>query len=358
MRIAAAFVAVTLLHGALGSGASAEGLELVFDTESAHAVLDLLTGSVAATPEELARVAALPANQAQIRHHTRFRASFTTASFIEALGKAARGEPMGDDPWDLATARERLIPTRSLLAKVEASKQALSDAIGSRLTAFLPAGRVANINVHFIVGGGSDGFAPNDTDFYIALQFFRGDEEGLRVLMTHELFHVIRPSRKPAEREAAVVPRNVRNARELLDQTMNEGVASWIGDPTAATGGGPYVEWFGKKYRRNLERLAENVTLFDSLLFRAWNDKDADPNALQLLGFSGVWDSPLYYVGYAMARYLAEKEGPAAVPSAVRAGPEGFFARYRAAAQKHGAAPIVFSKSSERIFGRLPDPRP
>jgi Putative zinc dependent peptidase (DUF5700) len=358
MRIATAFVAATLLNGALGSDASAEGLELIFDTESAHSVLDVLTGSVAATPEELARVAALPGNQAQIRHHTRFRASFTTASFIEALGKAARGEPLGDDPWDLATARERLIPTRDLLARVEASPHDLSDAIASRLTAFLPPGRTTRVNVHFIVGGGSDGFAPNDTDFYIALQFFRGDEEGLRVLMSHELFHVLRPSKKPAERDAAVVPRKVRNTRGLLDQTMNEGVASWIGDPTLATGGGPYVEWFAKKYRRNLDRLGENVTLFDSLLFRAWNDGDADPNALHLLGFSGVWDSPLYYVGYAMARYLAEKEGPAAVPSAVRAGPEAFFARYRAAALKYGGAPVVFSKSSERIFARLPAPRP
>jgi len=355
MKLATALVAGSLAFSSFR--ASGDGLELIFDTASAHSVLDVLTGSAPATSEELARVAALPGIQAQIRHHSRFRASFTTASFVEALGRAARGEPLGDDPWDLATARERLIQTRDLLAKVEASPQALSDAIATRLTAFIPSGRAARVNVHFIVGGGSDGFASNDADFYIALQFFRGDEEGLRVLMSHELFHILRPSVKPAERDAAVVPRNVRKARQLIDQTTNEGVASWIGDPTAATGGGPYVEWFAKKYRRNLDRLGENVTLFDLLLFRAWNDEDADAETMYMLGFSGTWDSPLYFVGYAMARYLAEKEGPTAVPAAVRAGPEAIFTLYRAAAKKYGAAPVTFSKSSERIFARLLAPR-
>jgi hypothetical protein len=54
-----------------------------------------------------------------------------------------------------------------------------------------------------------------------------------------------------------------------------------------------------------------------------------------------------------MARYLAEKEGPTAVPAAVRAGPVAFFTLYRAASKKYGAAPVTFSKSSERIFARL-----
>ncbi len=137
---------------------------------------------------------------------------------------------------------------------------------------------------------------------------------------------------------------------------MNEGVASWIGDPTRVAAKGPYVEWFAQKYKRNLDRLDQNATLFDTLLFRAWNDAGADPDKLYLLGFSGQWDSPLYFVGYAMARYLAEREGPAAVPSAVRAGAEAFFTRYRAAAKKYGDAPVRFAKSTEEILDALSGP--
>lgn len=333
--------------------ALAAGLELVFDTSAAHATLDLLTGAVPPTPAELARVAALPPNQAQIRHAAAFRASDTTESFVEALDSAARGGPIGADAWGFGIVKERLAATRDLLAKVEASPEAISGPVAARLSSFLPEGEAARVNVHFIVGGTSDGFAPSGNDFYIALHYFRGDEEGLRVLMSHELFHILRRPPKPTERDAAVIPRHVRAARRLVDQTMNEGVASWIGDPTRVTGGGPYVEWFSQKFKRNLDRLGQNVTLFDSLLYRAWNDADANADDLYKLGFSGGWDSPLYFVGYAMARYFAEKEGPEAVAAAVRAGAQAFFARYRAAAKSFGGAPVTFSKSTETILGAL-----
>ncbi len=341
--------AVSLVLFAASTTPARAGLELIFDTSAAHATLDVLTGASPATPEELARVAALPANQAQIRHAARFRASYTAQSFVDDLGKAARNEPLGDDPWELGLVKERLAATKELLQKVETAPKALTDAVASRLAAFVEPGKSARIVVHFIVGGSSDGFAPEASDFYIALHFFRGDEEGLRVLMSHELFHIIRPKPKAVTPEP---PRNVAAARELIDHTMNEGVASWIGDPTRAPAG-PYVDWFALKYKRNLNRLSENVALFDVLLYYIWNDAEADENGLYKLGFSGVWDSPLYFVGYAMAGYLAAKEGPGAVPDAVRAGAEAFFARYRAAAKKHGGAPVTFSKSTEKILTSL-----
>ncbi len=354
MRLAAALSSGLLALAALPARAS--GLDLVFDTSAAHATLDLLTGAAAPTPEELARVAALPGNEAQIRHAAEFRSSLTPASFVEALGKAARGEPLGDDPWAFGLVKARLAPTRDLLARIEAMPGAFSGPVVARLAAFAPEGDAARVNVHFIVGGSSDGFAPAGRDFYIALHYFRGDEDGLRILMSHELFHILRRAPAPAERDAAVVPANVRAAQRLVDQTMNEGVASFIGDPTRAAGGGPYVEWFSQKFKRNLDRLDQNAALFDTLLYRAWHDAAPDADKLYLLGFSGAWDSPLYFVGYAMARYLAEKEGPAAVPAAVRAGAEAFFARYRAAAKTHGGAPVAFSTSTAEILASLPAP--
>jgi hypothetical protein len=348
--------AAALLAGFLAAAPSAPAapLDLVFDTSAARATLDVLTGAVPATPEALARVAALPANQAQIRHAAEFRASYTTASFVEALGKAARNEPLGDDAWAFGLVKARLAGTKDLLAQVEADPAAFSGPVTARLRDWLPTGESIRVNVHFIVGGSSDGFAPDGRDFYLALQYFRGDAEGLRVLMSHELFHILRRSPASAERDAAVVPARVRAARRLLDQTMNEGVASWIGDPTQAKGGGPYVVWFAQKFKRNLARLDQNATLLDTLLFRAWNDPAANPDQLYMLGFSGQWDSPLYFVGYAMARTLAEAHGAPAVAAAVRAGPEAFFARYAAAAKKVGKAPVTFANSTDEILAALP----
>ncbi len=180
--------------------ARGSGLDLVFDTSAAHATLDVLTGAKPATPAELARVAALPANQAQIRQSAQFRAIYTTQSFVEALGKAARNEPLGDDPWAFGLVKARLAATKHLLARLEANPAAFISPVSARLAAFAPEDGNVRVNVSFIVGGGSDGFAPSGRDFYIALHFFRGDEEGLRVLMAHELFHILR--RAPSEGEA------------------------------------------------------------------------------------------------------------------------------------------------------------
>lgn len=339
---------------ALAAGPAPGRLDLVFETESAHATLDVLTGKRPATPDEIARVASLKGNQALVRHAESFRPDWSEASFRKDLGSAARGEPLGEDVWGFAIVKERLEGMRRLLDGLESRPEAFSAPVAARLAAFVPAGETVRVVVHAVVGGSSDGFAPGDGDFYLALHYFRGDEDGLRLLMAHELFHVLykRLRPPPPERETAVLPPGVAATRTLLSQTMNEGVASWIGDATKA-GGGAYVTWFAQKFKRNLDRLDQNTALFDSLLFRLRNDPDVPRGQLTPLGFSGGWDSPLYFVGYAMAAYLEKTEGADTVAAAVREGPESFFARYRAAAKKHAGAPVTFSKSTQEILDKL-----
>ncbi len=350
-----------LLPAALAGAAPAPpetrpGLDLVFETESARATLDVLTGRVPATPEELARVAALPGNRALVQHAGIFRPAWNEASFREDLGKAARGEPLSDDVWAFALVKDRLDATRRLLGEIETDPAAFSRPVAARLAEFMPAGETVHVVVHAVVGGSSDGFAPGDGDFYLALHYFRGDADGLRLLMSHELFHVLRrrlPPPRPKDGKPPDPP-NVVNVRSLLEQTMNEGVATWIGDATRVRGDGPYVAWFAQKFRRNLARLGENAALFDTILFRLDRDPAVSRDALYPIGFGGGWDSPLYFVGYAMASFLEKTDGRAAVAAAVREGPERFFARYLAAAKKSAGAPITFAPSTLEILGKLP----
>src|SRR5262249_47592198 len=161
--------------------------------------------------------------RALVQHAEAYRAAWNEASFRDGLGKAARGEPLGDDVWGFRIVLDRLDATRRLLEAMETRPESFARPVAERLAAFLPAGETVRVTVHALVGGSSDGFAPGDGDFYLALHYFSGDEEGVRLLMSHELFHVLRRRlAPPAKGGAAEPPAQEAAARALLEQTMNE----------------------------------------------------------------------------------------------------------------------------------------
>ena len=355
-RLAAPLLALCL--SALGAGrAPAQGdIRIELDATQPRALLELF-GRGKVTDEELLRVSKLHATQALIRQASRFDPAATEENFRASLRRVVETGASEPDPFRLAVVRSRLEASRSLLQQIEEGRQAFLSDVVARMREYAPAGVALDTKVHFVLGGTSDGFAPASEAFYIALHYFGDDAEGLKTLMAHELFHNVqaglRGGRKPEGRP------NVTKSLSLLQHTVAEGTASMVGDPLALPAGKPYTDFLRAKYKRNLDRIATNFALFEALLFRAYHDPGADYDQLYRLGFSGTWDSPLYFVGYRMGRVIEKYEGKAAVRELIGAEPARFFARYVEVYRKHNDPDIVrFSKPCEEILQSLQRARP
>jgi hypothetical protein len=332
------------------------GIRMTFVFDAAKATLGTLAGEKGADPSEIAK---LPGNVLLVKHQRRFDPNATEERFAEQLRAAASGRKLVPDTFAWNRTVDRLAETRALLARIEEDPELLSEAIRARIARFTPPNQEFPVTVYFIAGGTSDGFAEGDS-FCIALDYFRGDDAGLQVLMAHELFHVAYRTaaaagwKSAAKGKAAKPSPAAERVLPILEETMNEGIASRVGDPTAAAGGKSWVEWFRGKFERNFERLDSSFVLFDTILYRASHDEKAPTEQLYRIGFTGSWDSALYFVGYEMARVIEEEEGPAAIPRLIPEPPLRFFERYVAISRSRpDRVKYRFAAVTEEILARL-----
>lgn len=328
------------------------GIQVAFDFDAARAGLDVLSGQAGA---DVAEIAKLTGNRRLIEQAARFDPTATTERFVATLREAASGKTPSPDPFAFGRTKDRLRETRALLEKIEADPDALAAAVRARIARYTPPDLKFRVTVYVVAGGTSDGFARNDT-FCVALDYFRDDMEGLKLLMAHELFHIARSAmvKRAGGAESSVTAPNFARAVALLDQTMNEGVASRVGDPLETKGGGSYVDWFRKKFQRNLERLDADFALFDTILYRDFHDPGAPADLLYRIGFSGTWDSPLYFVGYEVARVVEEAEGAPAVTRCLSRGPICFFEKYLELSRRRpDRVKHRFASSTEGILEKL-----
>lgn len=331
-------------------------IQLELDSSSARALLDLFSrGKVA--DEELLRVMKLPATQAMIQQAARFDPSATEGNFKLSLRRVIETGSSEQDPFRFAIVKARLESVRSLLKQIEDSPQTFIDGVTGRMREYAPDNVALKSRVHFIVGGTSDGFAPSGDVFYIALHYYGDDYEGLKMLAAHELFHNVQAVLRRAQgrdKQTLAAPANVSNSFAILRNTVNEGTASMVGDALLLPSGKQYSDFLKAKYKKNLERIRSNFALFEALLYRAYNDPRADYNQLYNLGFSGTWDSPLYFVGYRMGKVIEKYKGKEAIKALVGVEPLQFFNQYVEIYKKENDPEIVrFSKSCEEILQKL-----
>ena len=345
------------------SGASAERqnkIQIELDSSNARESLDLLSRDKV-TDEELLRVAKNPATQAMIRQAARFDPSATEDNFKSSLRRVIETGSSEQDPFRFGIVKARLEMVNSLLKQIENDPQTFMNAVTGRMREYSPGNVALKAKVYFIVGGTSDGFAPSSGTSYIALHYYGDDYEGLKTMMAHELFHNVQSaltSTRGGNEQTPTAPVNVSNSLAILQNTVNEGTASLVGDAFLLPGGKQYSDFLKAKYKRNLDRIKSNFALFEALLYRAYNDPEADYNQLYNLGFSGTWDSPLYFVGYQMGKVIEKYKGKEAIKASVGADPVLFFNQYIEIYRKHNDQEIDrFSKSSEEIIQKLQQAR-
>ena len=330
------------------------GIEIAFDASAARATLDALAGKPSLDAEA---AAGLPGNVRMVAQQHRFDPEATEARLVESLRQAAAGGPIAPDTFMLGRrAKPRLAATRTMLAHIEENPRALADDIRQRIRRYTPPDLKFSVQVYFVIGGTSDGFADGGV-FCVALDYFGDDEAGLRTMMAHELFHAAFDAGQEAAPKKAPKPTLSKDAKRvlpLLEQTMNEGIASRVGDPTKVTDGKAWIEWFQGKFNKNFERMGSNFVLFDTILAREYRDPKAPIDDLYNIGFSGTYDSALYFVGYEMARVIEEQDGPEAVVRLAWAGPIDFFSRYVAISKAHpDEVPHRFGTETERIIEKM-----
>ena len=300
---------------------SPSGIEIRFVFDAAQATLDAIAGS----RTDFAEIAKLPGTVRLLAQQRRFDPTATAEKFAKDLADVAAGRKPEPDTFVLLRTKERLADARGLLARVREDSAGVSDAIRSRIARYTPPGVHPGVTVYVIAGGTSDGFADGD-GFSLAIDYFRDDLAGMETLMAHELFHVVfdAAARGRAPSKDRVFP--------LFESTMNEGIASRVGDPLAVSDGKAWIDWFRGKFRRNFERLEASFALFDTILYREARDPAAPLDRLYQIGFTGSFDSALYFVGYEMARVIEEEDGAAGVARLVGKGAIPFFQRYVAIA--------------------------
>lgn len=250
--------------------------------------------------------------EALIKQAARFDDRATKAAFREGLLVASRGETPSPDPFQFGRLITRLGSTEALLQAIDDNRDAFSRELANKITPYSPDGLDFTAPLYLIAGGSSDGFSKEGA-LYVALDFFDGDWEGLQLMAAHELYHAAQ-SHFLADIEPADKLDGKQQAIQHLRGVFNEGLASVVGDAIAQDGDGAYLAWFRRKFERNLARIDQNFLHFENMLYRLYHDADgANAADLYHLGFSGAWDSPHYFVGYAMAKAIEHHKGREAI---------------------------------------------
>jgi hypothetical protein len=334
--------------------AAAPRVRIAIDYETAERTLALLEDP-AVTRESVEELIALPGTRGLIEHAAGMDRRRTKEAFVTSLLAVARKKPPPmDDGFGLAGVLERRDQVRGLLAAIRADPAGFTAAVSGRLAAYMPVSVSLDTKVYLVVGGGSDGFTMPGTTFFLALDQFRGEMAGVRLMTTHELFHLAQEAMATPAKKAR--PAATSTLRGLLAAVVDEGTASLVADPLRVKEGaaGPWMQWYAGKYRRNLDHLELNFALVDTLLHRAATDPRADGDALYRLGFSGSLDSLAYYVGYRMAQVIEQRRGRAYLVDLIAGDPAAFFREYAAVAPSRAPR---FSAAVTKIIADLPAAR-
>lgn len=330
-------------------------VQLELDSTSATALLEALSQNKI-SDTELSRITSLPGTQAMIRQAARFDPTAKESAFVSSLRSTIESGKAEHDPFRFVLVKSRLELVRSLLKQISKDPNNFIESVASRIVEYAPNDVTLKSKVYLTVGGTSDGFAPTEDAFYLALHYFGDDYEGLKMMAAHELFHNVQAKLRRArgQREQSAQSQHIVSSLALLGNTMNEGTASMVGDGLLLPGGKSYSDFLKGKFKRNLERIKSNFALFELLLYRAYNDPSVEYSQLYSIGFSGTWDSPLYFVGYHMGKVIEKYKGKNAVKALIGAPPSQFFNEYVEIYNRQNGPEILrFSKSTEGILQNL-----
>lgn len=336
--------------------AQARNLTIRLDFESAKAIIDLL-GQKTVTDKALDDVAHMYGSQQLIRKVTSYDKDGTEEQFKQTLREVIQtGTVKANDPFDWKAVKARQFAIQSLIRQIDLKQDAFLADINREITPYTPTDLKADVRACFLVGGGSLGFTiGNDNTFNVALQKIGDDYEGLIKLVAHELYHSVQhvgdQNRKKGKAMDPDPPKHIISAYIMLANLYAEGTANLVGDFSKVEKPKLFTKVQQDEYALNRQRNRTNFTLFESLLYRAYHDSTASPDALYNVAFTTAFEETSYYVGYEMAKFIEKHEGRSAVASFVAKSSIEFSQHYIDMYRKHDEKGVVkFSKPIEAII--------
>jgi hypothetical protein len=324
------------------------------NSASAEAIMHLYRqGSV--HKAEMDNLLATAGVQAVLKQVQRFHDDATVDRFRNDLRMSVAGKEVPQpDRFQFNRIRKNMTGIEKTLAWIANNPDEISSRVLELISPYSPISEPLEATFFLVAGGNSDGWA-SDGVFHAALQYFGDDVEGMLILLSHELYHIVQEQfmgplvRKDDTQQSRV--------EQLLRKAIWEGTASYVCNPLNITDGGAYTEWYSKKYRRNLNNLKLRFDLFETLIFRAYHDLEVPLKNLYNIGFSGALESPAYFVGFAMAREIESTSGRETLLDLMQKPSAEFFAHYAAIAGREEGEAIRFSPGFQDILNALQEPR-
>lgn len=281
-----------------------ENIQIKFDLSAAEAVLTLFDAEQVSM-DDVEALLELPAVQATIKQASRFDKNANQENYVTSLYAILNGQSPDIDPFDFGYVKEKITDIRKGLQQIKANIGEITNRLNSHLAAYIPRDFTAQTNLYAVLGGTSDGWAPGNDSFYVALDYFRNDATGFEAMLSHEVYHTLQGLFfGPVGKEQAG-----DKSTFLLSNLFLEGTATLVGNPMNFEGDGSYLKFLQDKHTRNMARIEQNFALFEALYFRIANDPQAPWGPIYNIGFSGTWDSPLYFVGFHIVEGLERHLG-------------------------------------------------
>ncbi|MEO6225163.1 MAG: DUF5700 domain-containing putative Zn-dependent protease [Sphingomicrobium sp.] len=334
-------------------------LSLQMNYQAADALLDSLAKRKI-NDDQIAGLLQIKSVRTMVDNTTKYVPSHTHALFADAMKEYVRTRKSTIGPaFRLGESADQAPQIRSLITRLKNDRR-LRLEITRPLVRYLPPIPPVTATVYGVVGGASDGFVvDNDPEpaFYMALNRAEGDAAGVKLNMTHELYHVVQriarnrvPGLSARIFDAATAPAPVR----LMTLVYEEGSATYVARPMLGTARGPYIDMWREAYAKNMprKRIVANFAQFDRVLKDLKTGRMTWDQASNEL-FTGT-GAPLYFVGYEVTKALDARDGPGRVGAFAQQHPAAFFRRYIELYRKCPACvPARFSRATEAYIYSL-----
>jgi hypothetical protein len=342
------------------SPAMARALSVVIDTEAANATL-LALGNPNLERAQALQVARLPGNVALIRKQAEIYPGSSEVEFVDELIAQARGIKLSSKTlYYFNSVASNAAGIARTLAAIDGDRVGFAQSVLARIEPFSPRDLKVNLNGHIVIGGGSSGFALRIADFYLNLAHYPDQLDTARLMTAHELYHAIQASAVDAAglagkrgfdaaRLATMQTPDLRRAyvfESFMYNLYQEGTAMYVGDPALMTGDGRMTKFETSRLTTQMDRLDRLATQLDMSVIALTADPQYNYDRAYALGFYGP-DQPLYYLGYAMAKAIAQKQGPAALGAMIDTSGCAFMQAYLNLAASDPALPRIGDRTAD-----------
>lgn len=338
------------------SASAGESLRITLDTESAR-VNTAIIAAKSVTDAELNAAAALYGNQQLIAKVKGYSGAGQDV-FVSTLKELVQtGNIKGEDPYNWLAVKKALPEITALIRHVDQNKESFLREITEMIAPYSPSNLDISVKACFLAGGGSLGFTLGyENTFNVALQKLNGDIGGIKLLVAHELYHIVQETAQKNVKAAWVNPPYFLEASAvLLENLWAEGTANYVGDFSAYKGNSDFAKEQIDQWRKNAERKRENFLLFESILYKCYNDTAAKHfDRYYNIGFTTAYDETAYFVGYEMAKAIVKYKGKDVLAMFASADPVLFIDAYiKLYKEKNDDRLIRFDQSTEQIVSHL-----